>query len=288
MVAACLAHRQRKQCQHYTMKGMKKKRAGEGWGHRWDVTPAEAREIQEHLRGRWEGEDRLGQIGTVAGLDAAFVLNESQALGKKVSRWGRLREANQAIGCVVAYRFHWDQSAQSGVPVPLEEIERASAVVPLEFPYIPGLLSFREIPALLAALGKLRKMPDLLFCDGQGYAHPRRFGLATHLGVLLERPTIGCAKSVLIGGHEKLGPKAGSSAELVDPKNGERIGAAVRTRDGVNPVYISQGNRVSLETAIRLTLAVSDGFRIPRPTREADRFASAIKRKLLAKALCEK
>jgi len=288
MVATCLAHRQRKQCQHYTMKGMKKKRAGEGRGHRWDATPAEARRIQEELREKWEGEDRLGHIETVAGLDAAFVLNESQALKKKVSRWDRLREANQAIGCVVVYRFGGQRSVQRGMAVPLEEIERAYAVVPLEFPYIPGLLSFREIPALLAALGKLRKMPDLLFCDGQGYAHPRRFGLATHLGVWLDRPTIGCAKSILIGEHGEVGPKAGSSTELVDPKKGERVGAAVRTRKGVKPVYISQGNRVSLETAIRLTLVVSDGFRIPRPTREADRFASVIKRKLLAQALCEK
>ena len=268
---------QRKRCQHYTMKGMKKKRAADSRQHRWDVTPAEAREIQERLRGKWEGADRLGKIRTVAGLDAAFVLNESQALKGKVNRWQRLRDANQAIGCVVAFRFP-----------ELLEMERAYAVVPLEFPYIPGLLSFREIPALLAALEKLQNMPDLLFCDGQGYAHPRRFGLAAHLGVWLDRPTIGCAKSILIGEHGKLEQSAGSWVELVDPKKGERIGAAVRTRDGVKPAYVSQGNRVSLETAIRLALAVTDGFRIPRPTREADRFASSIKRNLLAQTLCEK
>jgi deoxyribonuclease V len=283
MVAACSMHRQAKQCQHYTMKGMKKKRVEEARRHRWDVTPAEAREIQDRLREKWEGQDRLGEIRTLGGLDAAFVLNESQALKKKrMSRWERSRKANQAIGCVVVYRFADEKSAQPGMAVPLEEIERAYALVPLEFPYIPGLLSFREIPELLAALGKLRKMPDLLFCDGQGYAHPRRFGLATHLGVLLDLPTIGCAKSILIGEHGEPGKNAGSWTGLVDPKNGERIGAAVRTRDGVKPVYVSQGNRVSLETAIRLTLAVSDGFRIPRPTREADRFAGEVKRKLVA------
>jgi deoxyribonuclease V len=219
----------------------------------------------------------LGEIRTIAGLDAAFVLNESQTLKKKVNRWQRLRHANQAIGCVVVFRFP-----------ELVEIERAYALVPLRFPYIPGLLSFREIPALLPALEKLRIMPDLLFCDGQGYAHPRRFGLAAHLGVWLDRPTIGCAKSILIGEHGEVGSGAGGWAGLDDPKNGERIGAAVRTRDGVKPVYVSQGNRVSLETAIRWTLAVSDGFRIPRPTREADRFASSVKRKLLAQTLCEK
>jgi deoxyribonuclease V len=286
------------------MKGMKKKRVTEGRRHRWDVTPGEAREIQEELREKWEGGDRLGEICTVAGLDAAFVLNESQALKKKMSQWERLRAANRAIGCVVVYQFKFDPRAQPRMPfaeaqgkafgeaqgkaVPLEEVERAYALVPLEFPYVPGLLSFREIPALLAALGKLRVLPDLLFCDGQGYAHPRRFGLAAHLGVWLDRPTIGCAKSILIGEHGELGKKAGSWVELVDPKNGERIGAAVRTRDGVKPVYVSPGNRVSLETAIRLTQAVSGGFRIPRPTRDADHFASSIKRKLLEKELCKK
>ena len=239
--------------------------------HPWKVTTEEARAIQERLRKEWEGKDRLGTIRTVAGLDAAFVLTESQALKKKPSRWNRLREANRAIGCAVVYRFP-----------EMEELQRAYAVVPLEFPYIPGLLSFREVPALLAALKKLKELPDLLFCDGQGYAHPRRFGLACHLGVLLDRPTIGCAKSILIGTHGELGKKKGSWTELTDETaNSERIGAVVRTRDGVRPVYVSQGHRMSLDTAIRLTLAVTDGFRIPRPTRDADHFASEIKRNLL-------
>src|SRR5271169_2264060 len=155
--------------------------------------------------------------------------------------------------------------------VPLEEITREFAIVPLEFPYIPGLLSFREVPALLAALKKLNDLPDVLFCDGQGYAHPRRFGLACHLGVLLDRVAIGCAKSILIGEHGELTEKAGSWTELVDErKDGERIGAVVRTRESVRPVYVSQGHRISLESAIRLTLAVADRFRIPRPTRDAD------------------
>jgi deoxyribonuclease V len=236
--------------------------------HGWRVTSAEAREMQQKMRELWEGEDRLGSIHTVAGLDAAFVLTGSQAL-KKVNRWKRMEEANQAIGCVVLF-------CHPG----MTELERAFAIVPLEFPYVPGLLSFREVPALLAALKKLREMPDLLFCDGQGYAHPRRMGLASHLGVWLDRPTIGCAKSILIGEHGPLKQDKGSWTELVDKSAGERIGAAVRTRAGVRPVYVSQGNRVSLETAIRLTLQVSDGYRIPRPTREADHFAGEIKRKL--------
>ena len=236
--------------------------------HQWNVTPAEAREIQEKLRAKWEGEDRLGDIQTIAGLDAAFVLSGSQAL-KKRSRWTALREANRAIGGVVVFRFP-----------EMVEIARASAVLPLRFPYVPGFLSFREIPALLAALAKLKRMPDLLFCDGQGYAHPRRMGLATHLGILLDRPAIGCAKSILIGTHGDLAEKAGSWTALTDDKaGGERIGAAVRTRDGVKPIYVSQGHRVSLENAIRLTLAVSDGARIPRPTRAADQFVSEVKRR---------
>lgn len=239
--------------------------------HAWTVAPEQARAIQEELRKEWEGADRLPEIRTVAGLDAAFVLTGSQALKKHRSRWDVLREANRAIGCVVVFRFP-----------EMEELERASAVVPLHFPYVPGLLSFREIPALLAALRELRELPDLLFCDGQGYAHPRRFGLACHLGVLLDRATIGCAKSLLVGTHAELGEEAGSWAPLVDERAmGERIGAVLRTRKGVRPVYVSQGHRVSLETAIRLTFEVADGVRIPKPTRAADAFASERKQRFL-------
>jgi deoxyribonuclease V len=240
--------------------------------HGWDVTTAEARAIQERLRRHWEGEDRLGRLRTVAGLDAAFVLTGSQAFQPQASHWSLLRSANQAIGCVVQYRYP-----------EMEEIARVYAVWPLGFPYVPGFLSFREIPVLLAALAKLPSVPDLLFCDGQGYAHPRRMGLATHLGIVLDVPTIGCAKSLLIGRHRALGKKAGSWMPLVDPDHdGERIGAALRTRDGVKPIYVSQGNRITLPTAMRLVLEVSSGYRIPRPTREADRFTKEIKRKMAA------
>src|SRR5207302_3721990 len=197
--------------------------------HEWNVTPAEAREIQEKLRPKWEGEDRLSDIRTVAGLDAAFVLSGSQAL-KKRSRWTALREANGAIGGVVVFRFP-----------EMAEMARASAVRRLRFPYVPGFLSFREIPVLLAALAKLKRIPDLLFCDGQGYAHPRRMGLASHLGIVLDRPTIGCAKSILIGTHGSLGDEKGAWAPLKDGE--ETIGAVLRTRAGVRPVYASQGHR---------------------------------------------
>ena len=234
--------------------------------HKWNVSTAEARKIQEKLREKWVGEDRLGEIRTVAGLDAAFVLTGSQGLQEMRSRWQALREANRAIAAVVVYRYP-----------EMEELERTYAEVRLEFPYVPGFLSFREIPALLAALAKLQTMPDLLFCDGQGYAHPRRMGLASHLGIVLDRPTIGCAKSILIGTHGSLGDLKGASAPLKDGE--ETIGAVLRTRAGVRPVYVSQGHRVSLELAVRLTLSVCDGRRIPKPTRDADHYVSEVKRR---------
>jgi len=232
--------------------------------HKWDIGIAEARKIQEKLREKWIGEDQFEEIRTVAGLDAAFVLTGSQAFEASRNRWAALREANRAIAAVVLYKYP-----------EMQELQRVHAEVHLRFPYVPGFLSFREIPALLAALGKLKQMPDLLFCDGQGYAHPRRMGLATHLGIVLDRPTIGCAKSILIGKHEPVGKEKGEWAAMTDDE--ERIGAALRTRAGVKPMYISPGHRVSLETAIRLTLAVCDGPRIPRPTRDADRYVSEMK-----------
>jgi deoxyribonuclease V len=175
------------------------------------------------------------------------------------------------------------QSAQWSSSYPdMRELERESAEVPLEFPYVPGFLSFREIPALLAALGKLRQTPDLLFLDGQGYAHPRRMGLATHLGIVLDLPSVGCAKSLLIGKHERIGHRQGEWSPIRD--NAETIGAALRTRMDSAPMYISAGHRVSLETALRLTLSVCDGTRIPKPTREADRFVGQIKRETVQNA----
>ena len=260
------------------MMAMKNKSAKVARRHAWNVTPERAREIQQQLRKLWIGEDRLPRVRLVAGLDASFVLVGSQGFRKRMDRWGARRDANRAIGCVVMYRYP-----------EMEEVARACAVLPLHFPYIPGLLSFREIPVLLAALAKLKRMPDLVHCDGQGYAHPRRLGLASHLGVLLDRPAVGCAKSLLIGVHAPLGEKAGGWVPLVDEKaGGERIGAVLRTRDSLRPIYVSQGHRISLETAIRFTQEVCDGYRIPRPTRDADHFAGETKRKLLRSQLSEK
>lgn len=236
--------------------------------HKWNVSVTEARAIQEKLRGKFVGDDRLGEIRTVAGLDAAFVLTGSQAFASLRNRWMALREANRAIAAVFVYKYP-----------EMVELERVWAVTRLQFPYVPGFLSFREIPVLLKALQKLRRLPDLLFCDGQGYAHPRRMGLATHLGIVLNSPTIGCAKSILVGTHGEVGNKTGDRSPLKE--NEATIGAALRTRAGVKPVYVSQGNRVSLETALRLTLSVCDGKRIPRPTRDADHWVSELKRRLV-------
>jgi deoxyribonuclease V len=143
---------------------------------------------------------------------------------------------------------------------------------PTAFPYVPGLLSFRELPAVLAAIEQLRILPDLYLCDGQGLAHPRRFGLACHLGVLLDAPTIGVAKTRLIGTHAPPPAEKGGWTPLED--GGEVIGAVLRTRSGVKPVYVSIGHRVSLATSVRLTLACTSRYRLPETIRQAHRLAS--------------
>ncbi len=255
--------------------------------HRWDVTPAEARRIQLELRERMERNDRLPPIRLVAGADVALDVRGPGTPSRRAARsMARSSErpslkspgrpffgtSGRAIAGVIVYRFP-----------EMVEVERATAERPLTFPYVPGLLSFREAPALLAAFEKLRHEPDLIFYDGHGYAHPRRFGIACHLGVLLERPTIGCAKSRLIGAHAEPPRKAGGWTPLIDALEGwgaagEMIGAVLRTRDAVAPIYVSQGHRISLERAIELVSEVCDGLRIPRPTREADHFVEAVKR----------
>ncbi len=146
-------------------------------------------------------------------------------------------------------------------------LETATAAVTVRFPYIPGLLSFRETPAVIEAWAKLRTPPDCLICDGHGLAHPRRFGIACHLGLLLDLPSIGCAKSLLVGTHRAPAKRRGSVEPLVH--RGEQIGALLRTRDGVTPVFVSQGDRISLEAAVRTVLAACSGYRLPEPARRA-------------------
>jgi deoxyribonuclease V len=214
--------------------------------HPWEVSPQEAREIQEALRAQIRVQPMAeGQITRVGGMDASFG-----------------PESICAAAVVLDYATQ-------------ELIEQATAQLPLSFPYIPGLLSFREAPAVLEALGKLSALPEVLIVDGHGYAHPRRFGLACHLGVLLDLPTIGCAKSVLVGEYASLSETAGSSAELWD--KGEIIGLAVRTREKVKPVYVSIGHKVDLDSAQRIVLDCTRGYRLPEPSRLAHQFAAQAK-----------
>ena len=215
-----------------------------GQDHGWRVTPRQAREIQLRLRGSVSRHDDLGTVDCVAGVDVGF------EVGGAVTR---------AAVAVLSFPA-------------LELVARALAKRPTGFPYVPGLLSFREIPAVLDALQMLERPPDLLLCDGQGYAHPRRFGLACHLGVLTGLPSIGVAKTRLIGEHEALGRSKGDLAWLTDA--GETIGAVVRTRDDVKPLYVSVGHRVSLRTAVDYVLACTTRYRLPETTRWAHKIAS--------------
>ncbi len=161
----------------------------------------------------------------------------------------------------------------------LREIERVWVKAPVSFPYVPGLLSFREGPALLQAFARLRHAPDLVMIDGQGLAHPRRFGIASHLGLLLDLPTVGCAKSRLCGSYREPGPRRGAFSLLQE--EGETIGAVLRTRDRCRPLFVSIGHKINLKAAIRAVLACHGGYRIPTPTREADLFVGRLKREKL-------
>ena len=219
--------------------------------HPWHVTPREAARIQGELRERLVLEDDLPPVRLVAGADLAFDKHESLAFGG-----------------VVVFRLPG-----------LEEVERRTAVCPLAFPYVPGLLAFREAPVLIAAFAKLACEPDVLVFDGHGLAHPRRMGLACHMGLVLDRASIGCAKSVLVGRYDEPPPDAGTWTPLRD--GDEVIGAALRTRDRVKPVFASVGHRVSLATAIELLLACRDRTRMPKPTREAHRLVAQAKRHAL-------
>lgn len=212
--------------------------------HRWNVTPKEAVAIQERLRQAVITSDDLPTVRYIAGIDIGFTKN------KTVTR-----------AAVVVLSFP-DLIVQ----------ERAVAHLPTTFPYVPGLLSFREAPAALEALSSLAICPDLLLVDGQGFAHPRRMGLACHLGLISDIPSIGVAKSRLVGQHGELPESRGCQAPLIE--NGEVIGVVLRTRTGVKPVYVSIGHRVSLETAVAYTLACTPKFRLPETTRQAHRLAS--------------
>jgi deoxyribonuclease V len=208
--------------------------------HPWDVSPQEAIRIQQELRTQVAACDaERTEFQLIAGMDVSY---------DKHSPW--------LFAAIVVLRLPGFQRAETvGV--------RAEA----RFPYVPGLLSFRESPAGLEAWERLRTRPDCLICDGHGYAHPRRFGFACHFGLLVDLPTIGFAKSVLIGRFKAPGSPRGSRSDLEDA--GEVIGAALRTREGAEPVFVSVGHQVSLEKAVETILACSPGYRIPEPIRQA-------------------
>jgi deoxyribonuclease V len=207
--------------------------------HGWQVSTARALEIQKAL---------AAQVSRVGGVVNPRLIGGVDISVNKVDGTG--------TGVVVVLSYP-----------ELEVVAMEVVTEKLEFPYVPGLLSFREAPLILAACGKLKVTPDLIMVDGQGIAHPRRIGLASHLGLFLDMPTIGCAKSRLCGRHEVPDVEAGSSAELVD--EGELIGAVLRTRAGVKPVYVSIGHKIDLPAALRWVMACCRGYRLPEPTRLA-------------------
>jgi deoxyribonuclease V len=212
------------------------------------VTPKQAITIQKHLASQVRTPTLKTSVRWVAGADAAFP-----------------RDGNTCIAAVVL----WDLENQVVV-------EERVAVRKLTFPYIPGLLSFREAPAVLACLRKLSRTPDVVILDGQGLAHPRRFGLACHIGVICDLPTIGCAKSRLTGSSVEPGIRRGSRAPLRDA--GHRIGTVLRTRTGVKPLYVSVGHKIDLRGAEKVVLESAVRYRLPEPTRLADRLVAEAKR----------
>jgi deoxyribonuclease V len=214
--------------------------------HGWEVSVTQARELQLSLAKRVVTENEVINPCLVAGIDISSP--DTQGV---------------ASGAVVV--LHYPE-------LNIVEIEVAQGKVKL--PYIPGLLSFRESPLILAACEKLYNVPDLILIDGQGIAHPRRFGLASHVGLFLDLPTIGCAKSILCGHHQPVGEEAGSRAELLD--NGELIGAALRTKSGVRPIYVSVGHKIDLASALQWVINCCRGYRLPEPTRLAHLAAGGV------------
>jgi deoxyribonuclease V len=213
--------------------------------HSWRLTPKRAVALQRSFR----AQVRLRQCampGRIVGLDCAFSGEE-----------------------ILAVAVVWD-IARARV------VETRAARQPVTFPYVPGLLSFREIPVLLKVLRRLQTDFDAVMCDGQGIAHPRRFGLAAHLGVILQRPTMGCAKSRLLGAHEPVAAERGAWAPLLD--GDERIGTVLRTRDNVRPLFVSPGHLCDHGNSVDWVLACGAGYRLPEPTRLADRLVARFRR----------
>jgi deoxyribonuclease V len=216
--------------------------------NRWDVTYRQAVAIQDRLRKRIVRRGGPVRIRLVAGADVSY------------------EKADDRFYAAVVVMTYPE----------LRVVEQASASGRARFPYIPGLLTFREGPILLEAFEKIRSEPDLVIFDGQGYSHPRRLGLASHMGLLLDVPSIGCAKTRLCGEHTEPGRERGSTAAL--RHSGELVGRVVRTRTGVKPVYVSVGHRISLSRAVKWVLATCRGLRLPEPTRQAHMLVNSLRK----------
>jgi deoxyribonuclease V len=216
--------------------------------HGFDLSPAEARRLQEELASR---------VVVGPALDLSGVRHVA---GADVSTQGE-----RAYATVVVLEFPG-----------LSLVEVQGFEAPLPFPYVPGLLSFREIPPIVGALEKVQTAVDALILDAQGLAHPRRMGLASHLGLFLDVPTVGCAKSRLVGSYEEPGMEKGSATDLVH--RGEIVGRVVRTREGVSPVYVSVGSGIDLRSSVELVLACSTKYRLPESTRQAHNAANRLRR----------
>lgn len=217
--------------------------------HTWDLSPSQARELQTSLAASIKRRGAVRNPSYVAGVDVSV-----------------LRRASKGRAAIVVLKYP-----------SLEVIDTALHEGDIRFPYIPGLLSFREAPLILEAWKKLAVRPDLLMVDGHGIAHPRRLGLASHLGLLLDVATIGCAKSRLIGSHGILEDAPGSHTPLID--KGEIIGAVVRTRNHVKPLYISIGHKIGLGSCIEMVLKCCRGYRLPEPARMAHMAAGAVQQR---------
>ncbi len=211
-----------------------------------NLTPARAREIQYKLREQVILENQLGEVCLVAGVDAAY--HETRGVTRAAAALIRLPG--------------------------LELVAHVACEVETRFPYVPGLFAFREAPAVLKALAELSPSPDLILCDGHGLAHPRRCGLACHVGVLADIPTIGVAKTKLVGSHETVPAQKGTWVPLTDA--GECVGAVVRTREAVKPVFVSVGHKVDLHSAVRHVLCCTGRYRLPEPLRWAHRLAASV------------
>jgi deoxyribonuclease V len=219
--------------------------------HPWNLTPKQAIELQKQLAPGVIRKStlKINRVRTIAGIDTAY---------------------REGVGCAAVVVLQFED---------LKTVESKTATRPIDFPYVPGLLSFREGPLILEALHKLKSAPDLLMFDGQGIAHPRRFGIASHIGLLADIPAVGCAKTRLVGKYQDPDVAMGNFSYLRDDDN--TIGAVVRTRSRVKPVFVSTGHRVNLGDSIKLVLRCSNGFRLPEPIRRADKLSREMLRKTI-------